>query len=137
VFGEGLVSQQTTYALRRADPGSVRATQLEIAAELPHRSWQAIRLRIIVLWGPGVEIPETGQLDDGETFEDDLLRNPSAAGAMLFLISMNCSRQIRCYRESHRSGGYANPRFNVVALLVHSTPTLGILISTSMFSTNT
>lgn len=58
------------------------ATQLEIAAALPHRSWQAIRRRIIVLRGPGVEIPETGQLEDGETFEDYLLRNPSTAETM-------------------------------------------------------
>ena len=35
------------------------------------------------------------------------------------------SRQLRRYREHHRRG-YANPQFNVVALLVDSTSTLGI-----------
>ena len=43
-------------------------------------------------------------------------------------------RQVRCYRESHCSGGYANPRFNVVALLVHSTSTLGIPYPASLLN---
>jgi hypothetical protein len=42
-----------------------RATQLEISAALPYRSWQAIRRRIILLRGPGFVIAESGRLEDG------------------------------------------------------------------------
>lgn len=41
------------------------ATQLEIAAALPYRSWQAIRRRIILLRGPRFTIPDSGRLEDG------------------------------------------------------------------------
>src|SRR5690606_37609764 len=60
------------------------ATQLEIAAALPYRSWQAIRRRIILLRGPGFLIPESARLEDGETYEAYLSRDPSIAGAMTF-----------------------------------------------------
>lgn len=58
---------------------------------------------------------------------------PSLAGTMDFRAGGSLERQIRCYRESHRSG-YANPRFNVVALLVHSTSTLGIPYPASLLN---
>lgn len=105
------------------------ATQLEIAAALPDRTWEAIRKKIVKLRGPGFDVPETGQLENGETIADYLERNPEAAETMPPLISENCSRQIRCYRECHRSSGYAIPRFNVVALLVHSGDLLSSLSS--------
>src|SRR5690348_11571324 len=64
-----------------------RATQLEIAAALRYRSWQAIRRRIILLRGRRFAIPETGRLEDGETYEDYLSREPSVAGTMTFQVS--------------------------------------------------
>lgn len=72
----------------RLDAG---ATQLEIAAALPDRTWEAIRKKIVKLRGPGFDVPETGQLENGETIADYLERNPEAAGAMSLLISENCS----------------------------------------------
>ncbi len=38
-------------------------TQLEIAAALPYRIWQAICRRIILLRGPGFVISESGYLE--------------------------------------------------------------------------
>src|SRR5690606_10424567 len=61
-----------------------RATQLEIAAALPIRSWQAIRRKIVQLRGVGVEIPDSGHLEDADTIHAYLERNPSAAGTMPF-----------------------------------------------------
>jgi hypothetical protein len=69
------------------------ATQLEIASVLPYRSWQAIRRRIILLRGPGFLIPESGHLEDGETFEAYLLREPLAAEAMAFRAEGNSEPQ--------------------------------------------
>lgn len=60
------------------------ATQLEIAAALPYRSWQAIRRRIILLRGQHFAIPQTGQLEDGETYEMYLTRDSSVAETMAF-----------------------------------------------------
>jgi hypothetical protein len=77
----------------RLDAG---ATQLEIAAALPDRTWEAIRKKIVKLRGPGFDVPETGQLENGETIADFLERNPEAAGAMSLLISENCSPRRRC-----------------------------------------
>jgi hypothetical protein len=58
------------------------ATQLEIAAALPYRSWQAIRRRIILLRGPGLVVPESGHLEDGETYEAYLSREILVAETM-------------------------------------------------------
>lgn len=74
---------------------TARATQLEIAAALPYRSWQAIRRRIILLRGRGFVIPESGHLENGETYEAYLSREPSAAEAMNFSVSANCSPRRR------------------------------------------
>jgi hypothetical protein len=69
------------------------ATQLEIAAALPIRSWQAIRRKIVQLRGVGVEVPDSGHLEDTDTISDYLERNPSAAGTMPFLILTNSSQR--------------------------------------------
>jgi hypothetical protein len=71
------------------------ATQLEIAAALPCRSWQAIRRRIILLRGPGYEVPESGLLEDGATYELYLSREPSVVGTMAFQAGGSLERQIR------------------------------------------
>jgi hypothetical protein len=63
---------------------TARATQLEIAAALPYRSWQAIRRRIILLRGQHFAVPQTGQLEDGETYEMYLTRDSSVAETMAF-----------------------------------------------------
>lgn len=73
-----------------------RATQLEISAALPVRSWEAIRKKIVQLHGDSSMVTETGQLEDGERISDYLERNPSAAGTMPFLILTNSSPQTRC-----------------------------------------
>jgi hypothetical protein len=59
-----------------------RATQLEISAALPVRSWEAIRKKIVKLHGDSAMVTETGQLEDGERISDYLKRNPEAAAAM-------------------------------------------------------
>jgi hypothetical protein len=59
-----------------------RATQLEIAAALPVRSWEAIRKKIVKLHGDSSMVTETGQLEDGERISEYLKRNPEAAAAM-------------------------------------------------------
>jgi hypothetical protein len=73
-----------------------RATQLEIAAALPVRSWEAIRKKIVQLHGDSSMVTETGQMEDGERISDYLERHPSAASAMPFLILRNYSPQTRC-----------------------------------------
>ncbi|GIL14743.1 MAG: hypothetical protein BroJett038_34630 [Chloroflexota bacterium] len=72
------------------------AAQLEIAAALPIRSWQAIRRKIVQLRGVGVEVPDSRHLEDADTIHIYLERHPSAAGTMPFLILTNSSRQTRC-----------------------------------------
>jgi hypothetical protein len=74
---------------------TARATQLEIATALPYRSWQAIRRRIILLRGPGYVVPESGHLEDGETYEAYLSRELSVAGTMDFPTGGSLERQIR------------------------------------------
>jgi hypothetical protein len=69
-----------------------RAAQLEIAAALPVRSWEAIREKFVQLHGDSSMVTETGQMADGERISDFLERHPSAAGAMPFLILRNYSR---------------------------------------------
>jgi hypothetical protein len=72
------------------------ATQLEIAAALPYRSWQAIRRRIILLRGQRFGVPESGYLEDGETYEMYLTRDSSVAEAMAFRDGENSEPQTRC-----------------------------------------
>lgn len=62
------------------------ATQLQIASELPYRSWQAIRRRVTMLKGRGFNIPETGHLLDGETYQMYVNRTLSPAEAMEPLV---------------------------------------------------
>lgn len=59
-----------------------KATQLEISAALPVRSWEAIRKKILQLRGPGIEIPDSGHLEDGETITDYASRCPETAATM-------------------------------------------------------
>jgi hypothetical protein len=89
------------------------ATQLEIAAALPYRSWQAIRRRIILLRGPGFEIPESGHLEDGETYEAYLSRELSVAGTMDFPAGGSLERQIA---RNWKHDGSGVRRLNVVVL---------------------
>ncbi len=63
------------------------ATQLEISAALPHRSWEAIRKKIVQQYGTGINIPETGCLAPSDTYWDYLEANPETARAMSFSIS--------------------------------------------------
>ena len=63
-----------------------RATQLEIAAALPVRSWEAIRKKIAKLHGDSSMVTETGRLENGEMFEDYLARNPEAASMALPIL---------------------------------------------------
>lgn len=67
-----------------------------------------------------MEIPETGQLEDGETLADYLLRNPSTAETMTLRPEENLTRQISPYTECHRLC-----RWNVAALLLNSGEALG------------
>jgi hypothetical protein len=76
------------------------ATQLEISAALPVRSWEAIRKKIVQLRGDSSMVTETGHLEDGERISDYLERNPSAAGAMEILISGNSSPRRRMRKPS-------------------------------------
>lgn len=78
------------------------ATQLEIAAALPIRSWQAIRRKIVQLRGVGVEVPDSGHLEDADTIHAYLERHPSAAGTMPFLILTNSSRRTLMRTPSRR-----------------------------------
>jgi hypothetical protein len=95
------------------------ATQLEIAAALPYRSWQAIRRRVILLRGPGFVIPESGYLEDGETYEAYLSRDSSVAETMAFQDGGSLERQISLSVQCHRSGGSTSP-FNIAVLLANS-----------------
>jgi hypothetical protein len=69
-----------------------RAAQLRIAAALPVRSWEAIRKKTVKLRGRGVIVPESGHLQNGETMQDYLTRNPEAAASMALPISENSER---------------------------------------------
>lgn len=73
-----------------------RATQLEIAAALPVRSWEAIRKKIVKLHGDSSMVTETGQLEACERIGDYLAREPTAAAAMAFLISGSLEPRTRC-----------------------------------------
>lgn len=50
-----------------------------------------------------------------------------------YVRSTNYKRQMRCYRERHRSG-YTTPRFNVVALLIQPSFILALSNSASGFA---
>ena len=78
------------------------ATQLEIAAALPVRSWEAIRKKIVQLRGDSSMVAQTRQLEDGERIADYLEWNPSVAGMMPFLISENSSRRRRTKTPSRQ-----------------------------------
>jgi DNA invertase Pin-like site-specific DNA recombinase len=67
------------------------ATQLEIAAALPHRSWEKIRMRITKLRGKKFKVQDTGYLQPNETVHDYIAQNPTAAIAMNLSISKNLS----------------------------------------------
>jgi transposase-like protein len=80
------------------------ATQLEISAMLPIKSWQAIRRKIVQLRRVGVEVPDAGHLEDADTIHAHLERNPSAAGTMPFLILTNSSPRLPQNKNHHCSG---------------------------------
>ena len=67
------------------------ATQLEMAAALPDRSWEAIRKKIAQVHGKGIKVPETGFLAPSDTILDYLEAHPETAGTMSFAISKNYS----------------------------------------------
>jgi hypothetical protein len=73
-----------------------QATQLEIAAALPVRSWEAIRKKIVKLHGDSSMVTETGQLEDGERISEYLERNPEAAAAMELSFLDYSSPRIYC-----------------------------------------
>ncbi|MBK9745994.1 MAG: recombinase family protein [Chloroflexi bacterium] len=83
------------------------ATQLEIAAALPYRSWQAIRRRIILLRGQHFAVPQTGQLEDGETYEMYLTRDSSVAETMAFRGGGSLEQRRRTRRPSHQRRAWA------------------------------
>jgi hypothetical protein len=68
-------------------------TQLEMAAALPHRSWEAIRKKILQIHGKGIKVPETGFLAPADTIQDYLAAHPEAAATMSLPISANWSPQ--------------------------------------------
>jgi hypothetical protein len=70
-----------------------KVTQLEMAAVLPHRSWEAIRKKIAQVYGKGIKVPETGFLAPSDTFLDYLKDHPETATTMSFAILENLSRQ--------------------------------------------
>ncbi len=65
------------------------ATQLEMAAALPHRSWEAIRKKIAQIHGKGIKVPEMGFLAPSDTFLDYLEAHPETATTMSFAILEN------------------------------------------------
>jgi hypothetical protein len=62
---------------------------------------RATRRWIILLRGPGFEIPESGLLEDGETYELYLSREPSVAGTMAFQAGGSLERQTHSKRPLH------------------------------------
>lgn len=82
------VPEEMTLLEKLLDAG---ATQLEIAAALPYRSWQKIRKRITQLRGKAFKVPKAGQMEANETFMDYLHRNPDflPTSTMSFLTEGN------------------------------------------------
>lgn len=73
------------------------ATQPELCAALPHRSWAKIRRKITQLRGQNFKVVMSPvPMKKHETIEQYLARNPEEALTMNFSISTNYSRQIRC-----------------------------------------
>ncbi len=79
-----------------------RATQLELAAALPVRSWEAIRKKIVQLRGDSSMVTATGQMEDGERISDYLKRCPEAAAAMEFSFLDYSSRRKSKKKPSHQ-----------------------------------
>jgi transposase len=79
------------------------ATQLELCAALPHRSWAKIRKKITQLRGKDFKVtkPQVA-MKQHETIEQYLERNPEQAVTMNFSVSANCSRRRRWKKPSHR-----------------------------------
>ncbi len=80
-------------ALKEAIENGV--TQLEMAAALPHRSWEAIRKKIAQVHGKGIKVPETGFLAPSDTILDYLEAHPETATTMPFAILENYSQRRR------------------------------------------
>ena len=74
------------------------ATQLEMAATLPHRSWEAIRRKIAQIHGKGIKVLETGFLAPSDTFLDYLKAYPETATTMSFSILDCLSQRTRSRR---------------------------------------
>jgi len=102
-----------------AEAIEIGTTRLEMAAALPHRSWEAIRKKIAQVHGKGIKVPETGFLAPSDTILDYLEAHPEAAGAMPFAILENYSRQIP-QNKKHHCSGCSNARFNVAALMMNA-----------------
>lgn len=71
-----------------------RATQLEFSAALPVRTWEAIRKKIVKLHGDSSMVTETGQLENGETIDDYLERNPEAAAMELSYLGYSSQQRL-------------------------------------------
>lgn len=79
------------------------ATQLELRAALPHRSWAKIRKKITQLRGQDFKVvkPQV-PMKQHETIEQYLARNPEEAVTMNFSVSENCSQRRRWKKPSLR-----------------------------------
>jgi DNA invertase Pin-like site-specific DNA recombinase len=76
------------------------ATQLQICAALPVRTWEAIRKKIVKLRGNSAMVKDVGALELGETIHDYLARKPDAATALAMPILENSERRRRCSSPS-------------------------------------
>lgn len=103
-------------SVNRLNDENGRRLQIAIAG---YQIWQAFRRRFILLHGPGFEIPESDHLEDGETYELYLSREPSVAGTMAFQAGGSLERQLPGNSKRHRSG-FPQARLNVAALLANS-----------------
>jgi hypothetical protein len=99
--GSRWVQEEIGYLEELLDEG---ATQLELCAALPHRSWAKIRKRITQLRGKDftVEKPQK-RMGKHETIEQYLERHPEEAVTMHSSISKNSPRQKPANSECHRS----------------------------------
>lgn len=78
------------------------ATQLELAAALPHRSWEKIRKRVTQMRGRSFIVPESGQMKAQETYADYLDRTNGSAETMAFLSGVSLERQRPTRTPSHQ-----------------------------------
>jgi hypothetical protein len=89
------------------------AAQLELAAALPHRSWEKIRKRVTQMRGRSFIVPESGQMKAQETYADYLDRTDGSAETMAFLSGV--SLELPMARNWKRQSSGVR-RLNVVVL---------------------